>query len=363
MRHIRVIELKIKVSSCFPLLLFLLSAPVSLLSQSGASPATPSNSLRILDQWKLSEPGSWGHLNFEASANRLYIPRTGNVSVVDTATGKLLGKVPGFVDARAVALDDTGRFGYATDMLPGSTGYVRVFDRATLQVVASIAIGRVPSAIVFDPVTKTVFAFSTSQRNAAVIDTATNTVAKTIPLPGKPHLALTDGKGSIYVSFRGIGKLVRIDTASRAIAATWPTDPCAEFHGLTFDAGRRLLIGSCYPKQLITIGADNGEVHPAGESPLDAMDLAFDPRHHFLISGSASGSLSLYREDSPMHFTLERQLPTSPRAGTIAVDPGKGRVYLVTSDFGPAPEKPGMEESEAQQYPLAGTFRVIVASF
>lgn len=344
------------------LLLFLVVAfPAPTLSQTDSS-APPSHSFHILDQWKLSEAGSWGHLNFEAKSGLLYIPRTGYVAVVDTASGKEVGKVTGFTDARAVALDDKGKFGYATDMTTGDIGYVRVFDRSTYKEVASIVVGRVPSAIIFDPATQTIFAFSTSGRSAAVIDPATNSVVATIPLPGKPHLALTDGKGSIYVSFRGIGKLVRIDTASRSIAATWSTQPCAEFHGLAFDAEHRLLLGSCYPQQLIAINADSGQVTPAGEAPADALDLAFDPQRHLLYSGSSSGTLRIYRQESPFKYSFQEQLPTAPRAGTLTADPDKGRVFLVTSDFGPVPVSgPGMEEQEGRQMPLPNTFRVIVA--
>ncbi len=319
-------------------------------------------SLHILGQWKLSEAGSWGRLNFDEKSNLLYIPRTGYVAVLDADSGKEVGKVPGFTDARAVALDDKGKFGYATDMLPAEVGYVRVFDRSTYQVVASIPVGRVPSAVIFDPVTTTLFAFSTSARNAAVIDPATNTVVKTLALPGKPHLALTDGRGSIYVSFRGIGKLARIDTATRSITATWPTDPCAEYHGLTFDAEHRLLLGSCYPRQLIAISADTGQVTVAGQSPADALDLAYDAERRLLLSGSMSGVLSLYRQESPVKYILEEKLPTALRAGTLTVDSATGRVFLVTCDFGPAPVSgPGMEEQEGRQMPLPNSFRVIVA--
>jgi hypothetical protein len=352
--------LRSKLSFLSALLLAAFSA--SLPAQSGTSPVPPRSSIHILDQWRLGEAGSWGHLNLDAKSNLLYIPRTGYVAVVDTASGKEVGKVTGFTDARAVALDDEGKYGYATDMLPSDVGYVRVFDRSTYRTVASIAVGRVPSAVIFDPATKMVFAFSTSARNAAVIDPATNTVATTLALPGKPHLAVTDGKGSIYVSFRGIGKLVRIDTAARSIAATWPTDPCAEFHGLTFDAEHRLLLGSCYPQHLIAIGADTGQVTLAGESPADALDLAYDAERHLLLSGSMSGVLSVYRQESPVKYTIEDKLPTALRAGTLTVDPATGRVFLVTCDFGPLPVKEaGMEEQEGRLMPLPNTFRVIVA--
>ena len=319
-------------------------------------------SLHILDQWKLTEGGSWGHLNFEEKANLLYIPRTGYIAVLDAASGKEVGAIQGFVDARAVALDDTGKFGYATDLTTKNYGFVRVFDRSTWQVVATITVGRIPSAIIFDPVTRTVFAFSTSGRNAAVIDAATNTVVATIPLPGKPHLAVSDGKGSIYVSFRGIGKLVRIDTGSRAIASTWTTDPCAEFHGLAFDAENRQILGSCYPTLLVAIDAGTGQVTTAGEAPMDATDLAFDRDRRLLYSGSTSGVLRVYRQESAVKYTLLEELPTAPHAGTLTVDAGRGRVFLVTSDFGaPKVEGVGMDEAEAHLVPIAGTFRVIVA--
>jgi hypothetical protein len=338
----------------FPALLLLIASPG--FSQN----ATAEPSYRMLDQWGLSDAGSWGRLKVDTGEKRLYIPRTGYVAVVDLGTGKLLGKIAGFQDARAVALDDKRKYGYATDMLPGPVGYVRVFDRSAFKVVASIQVCAIPSAIIFDPVTSKVFAFSVRGRNMVVIDPATDTVAATMPLPGKPHLALTDGKGSIYVSFRGIGKLLRIDTATRRIAADWSTNPCAEFHGMALDAANRQLLGTCYPRQMIAVDADSGKVSLIGESAFDAADLAFDPERHLLFSGSASGVLSVYRQESAMKYNLEQQLSAPPRSGTLTVDPATGRVLLATSEFAPAPVGPGMEEQEAQLAPLAGTFRVIV---
>jgi hypothetical protein len=344
-------------------IVFLLGASAAAgFSAGNSNTAQAQPSLHVVEQWKLSEAGSWGHLKFDTGANLLYVPRTGYVAAIDAGSGKEVGKVPGFVDARAVALDDAGKFGYATDMSPRDVGYVRVFDRTTFEVVASIEMGRVPSAILFDPVTGNVFAFSTSGRNAAVIDPAKRAVVTTIALPGKPHLAVTDGKGSIYVSFRGIGQLLRIDTKSRSIAAAWPTAPCAEFHGLTFDAEHRLLLATCYPQQMIAINADSGEVTPVGESAMDASDLVYDGERRLLLSGSTSGLLSVYRQESATKYTLQEKLPTALRAGTLTVDPKTGRVFLVTCDFGPAPVKgSGMEEQEGRLMPLPNTFRVIVA--
>jgi DNA-binding beta-propeller fold protein YncE len=344
------------------LILFAL-APAGSFAQTASASASAPSAFHIADEWKLGGPGGWGPLLFDAKSNRLYVPRTSRVAVLDATTGKLLGEVQGFVDARYVALDSAGRFGYVTDIMDGTVGNVRVFDCSTFQLVASIVVDRIPGAIVFDPVTKMVFAFSFRGRNAAVIDPATNTVVATIALPGKPHLAVTDGRGTIFASFRGIGKLVRIDTASRKLTADWPTDPCAEFRGLTFDAAHRQLLASCNGQQMIAVNADSGQVTAIGQCQQDATDLVFDAGNRLLFSASSSGRLNVYRQDSATQYTNLNAVATAPRAGTIAEDPGKARVYLVTADFAPrkAPG-PGMEEMEARLTPVLGSFRVIVVS-
>jgi DNA-binding beta-propeller fold protein YncE len=72
--------------------------------------------------------------------------------VVDTDTGKVIGEVEDMKNIRNIALDDSGKYGYVTDVTDGSAGFVRVFDRTTLKLATSVPTGAVPAAIVFDPV-------------------------------------------------------------------------------------------------------------------------------------------------------------------------------------------------------------------
>ena len=64
--------------------------------------------------------------------------------VVDTETGKVSGEVEGMTNVRDIALDDSGKYGYVTDVTDGTAGFVRVFDRSTLKLVASIPTGLIP---------------------------------------------------------------------------------------------------------------------------------------------------------------------------------------------------------------------------
>ncbi len=182
-------------------------------------------SFHIQERWSLGGDAGWGSLLFDSPAKLLYVPRTDRIMLVNTESGQVAGEIHGFLDAREVALDDAGRFGFVTDITDGTIGLVRVFDRSSMKVVASIPVGRIPNAVVFDPVTKNVFAFSSRDRNVSVIDTKTNTVAATIQLPGEPHIAVTDGKGAIFAGLRGIGQMALIDTAPQQMTVCWRTAP------------------------------------------------------------------------------------------------------------------------------------------
>lgn len=317
--------------------------------------------LHIQQQWHLGGAAGWGPMLFESSSKRLYLPRTDRVVVLDTETGKVTGEITGFVDARNIALDDQGRFGFVTDITDGTVGFVRVFDRSTLKLVSTIPVGRIPSAIVFDPVTKAVFAFSSRDRSASVIDTTTNTVTASFPLPGKPHIAVTDGKGAIFVGLRGIGQMVRIDARSRTVSANWPIAPCAEFTGLAIDASHRQLLGSCFNGDLVSVNADSGQVLAIGQGAISPGDLAFDPLHHQLFSAASTGTLTVFRQESANQYTLVEEATTLPRASTMALDPDTGRLYLVTAKFQQRPVVgKGMEELESRLVPVPDSLVVLV---
>lgn len=319
-------------------------------------------SIHVLQRWSLGGNEGWGSLFFDPQSRLLYIPRTDRVVLLNTGSGQAVGEISGFVDARQVALDDSGKLGFVSDIMDGTVGLVRVFDRSTLKLIASIQVGRIPSAIVFDPATKSLFAFSSRDRNVSVIDVRTKAVIATIPLPGKPHIAVADARGNVFAGLRGIGEIVRIDAAQQKIAATWPIAPCVEFTGLTFDAGDSQLLGSCSDRKLISISAESGRVSLIGETGSAPGDLAFDQESGLLISAASSGVLTIFHQDSASHYTRQNEVVTLPRAATLALDPQNERIYLATAKFQQRPVNgKGMEEMESRLTPVPGSFVVLVA--
>src|SRR5271154_1680202 len=87
-----------------------------------ASTPTALPQFHVQDQWNLGGKGGWGFLVLDPSTHRLYIPRTNRVMVVDTQTGKPVGEVEDMKNIRDIALDDSGKYGYVTDVTDGSAG-------------------------------------------------------------------------------------------------------------------------------------------------------------------------------------------------------------------------------------------------
>jgi YVTN family beta-propeller protein len=323
-----------------------------------ATPTTP-HAFHVQNQWNIGGTGGWGFLYLDASAHQLYIPRTNHVMVVDTGTGKVLGDVKGLTNVRDIVLDDSGKFGYVTDVTDGSAGFVRVFNRSTLKVVTSVSTGLIPDAIVFDSGTKSVFVFNSRGHSATVIDSVTNQVIATIPLNGRPSSAVSDGKGGIFVALPALGEITRLDTIAKKVTASWQLTPCTGPTGLAIDSARRQLFTVCEDHKLVAVNADSGDVTAIGDAPMNSGDINFDSRHNMLFLADASGTLTIYHRDSPIRYSRLQAVKTQPGARTVIVSQQDDKAYLVTSKFG---QNTGAvsEELQFRPTPVPGTFSIIV---
>jgi DNA-binding beta-propeller fold protein YncE len=223
---------------------------VSVAAQEPKATELPGKPFFIKKTWTIGGEGNWDYLTLDPTALRLFIAHGTRVQVVDVNGGTLAGQISGFRDAHGIALDDAGTVGFASD---GPANRVRIFDRQSLQFVASVPTGPNPRAIVYEPLTKLVFAVcadpipestlaqiqadgagssqSASQgpparptgRTASrspganakasrprsneettsmisVIDSSTNKTLGHVLVPGKLGFAAADGRGEIYIN-------------------------------------------------------------------------------------------------------------------------------------------------------------------
>jgi YVTN family beta-propeller protein len=310
---------------------------------------------KIEDKWTLGGEGGWDYLVVDSPANRLYITRGARVEVVDLQTGKPLGAITGLKGTHGVALDTDGKFGYISD---GGANTVVVFDRGSLQSVATIPAGTGPDAILFEPVTKTVWAFNGHSKDVTVIDTASRKVIATVALPGKPEFATADGKGSVFDNIEDKNLIVRLDAKSPRITATWPLAGCESPSGMAIDRGNSRLFSVCDGKKMAVVDSSNGKVLAMPEIGDGPDAAAFDPRTGTAFASNGSGTLSVVTADGKGFKTVQT-LTTQPGARTMDLDTTTGKLYLVTAKLGPAPAATAANPRPRPSI-LPNTFTVIV---
>src|SRR3954470_1129030 len=103
--------------------LLLTTPSAALVAQTGAGA-----SYHVARDLKLGGEGRWDYVTMDSVRHRLFIARQTRVMVVDPASGKLLGEIPGLNGAHGVALVYAAGHGFATS---GYDSTVTMFDLET----------------------------------------------------------------------------------------------------------------------------------------------------------------------------------------------------------------------------------------
>ncbi|MCL2660599.1 MAG: YncE family protein [Acidobacteriaceae bacterium] len=331
------------------------AAVLSLLPQITTAQQGP---YHVADHWTIGGEGGWDYLLADGPAHRLYIAHNSRVEAVDTQTGKPVGAVTGMKSTHGIALDPNGKTGYISD---GAGNAVVVFDRATLEKLATIAAGTNPDGILYEPFTRTVWAFNGRSRNVSVIDPVTRTVVTTIPLPGKPEFPVADGKGTVFVNIEDKNSIARLDAKTRQVVTVWPLAGCESPSGLAFDHAGQRLFSVCDGGKMAVTSAVTGKslATPAiGGSP-DAA--GYDAKHKLAFSSNGGDATLSVVDASGTSYPTIQSLKTEKGARTMTLDPVTGKIYLAYAQYGPAPA-PTASSPRPRPAIIPGSFSILVVS-
>ncbi len=321
-----------------------------------AAPADPT--FAVLRRWKLGGSGTWDYLTLDSAGKRLFISRSTHVDVVDTDSGTVIGTIADTAGVHGIALAEDLKRGYTSN---GKADSVTVFDAGTLKVIQEAKIpGHNPDAILYEPAGKHIFTFNGRSKDVTVLDASTLAVIATLPVPDKPEFAADDGAGQIFVNIESEpGQMVVIDSKALKIKATWPLPGCASPTGLAIDKANHRLFSVCDGKVMAVTDAVTGNPVARvaiGEGP-DAA--AYDAKRKLVLSSNGEGTLSVIRQEPADRYKVASTLGTQRGARTMALDTASGRIYLVTSEFGPPPAATP-EQPHPRPVPIPDTFTVLV---
>jgi len=281
---------------------------------------------RVLKVIPVAGEGGWDYLIVDPASQQLFISHGTCVEVLDLKTEKVIRQIPNTPGVHGIALVPELNKGFIS---AGRIDSVVVFDLTTLITTAKIKTGKRPDAIVYDPFSKRVFTFNAGDQTITAIDAATNTVAGSIAVSGKPEYAVSDGKGVMFCNIEDKSTVVKFDPVNLKVLNEWPLKPGEEPSGLAYDPSTNRLFSACSEsKQIVVMDATDGKVislQPMGEG---CDGIVFIPSLKVAVSSNGEGTLTVVGQDGPAGYKVEQTVATRKSARTITCDKKAGLIYL-----------------------------------
>jgi len=350
-------------------LCLLVLCPIALFAQQPPQPTQlPGDVFAIKNTWFIGGAGPWDYLTMDPSTKRLFIAHGAQVQVVDVETGALAGQITGLHEAHAIVLDASGEFGYISD---GPANQVAIFDRRSLQIVATIATGPTPRALALDAQTGLLFVICTnplgqapphnpgtpqqrpgntnSQQTArnstaqpgadreiktsiSVIDVAAGRLIGQILMPGRLGFAQSDGNGQVFVLVVDRNQIARLDASAIAAllhqngdAGAPPSaqSASAEASPSHEEAAPTVLDWSHESRQSQS-AQDDMRLWGLGSGCTAPRALAVDGAHQRVFAACDNMKLAVINAGSG---ELVTSLSIGPGTDTVGYDPGRGLIY------------------------------------
>ena len=291
-----------------------------------------------MQRFNIGGDGGTDYLTAEAGTGRVFVTRSSHVMVVDGASGKVLGDIPGTPRNHGVALDMKDGHGFITS---AGDSTVTMFDLRTLAVIRKIPVASGGlDGIMYDAWSDRVILTNHSRPKGTLtaIDAKTGAIVGTIELQDTgPEGAASDGHGRIFVNNEGTSTMQVVDERSMKTVASWPLAPCEGPTGIAYDAADQRVIAGC-DAQSVVVDPSTGKVVatiPNGDG-VDA--LGWDPAQRLLyIPAGRDSSVTVAQVDAPDKYTVIATVPTFRGAKTISVDTIRHVAYLFQPEYGPPP--------------------------
>jgi DNA-binding beta-propeller fold protein YncE len=342
---------------------FLLALSISLPASAGfAQHSSTSGAYRVLKTAKVGGEGGFDYISADVEGRRLYVPRNGpmgQLMIFNLDTLEPAGSIAG-IKSGGAAVDPKSHHGFSTSKP------ITMWDSKTLQVIKTIDVDGRPDGIMFDPFNERVWVLSHMPPYATVIDAKEGTVAGTIDLGGQPEEAVSDGKGTVYVTILDKSNIAVVD--AKNLTVTRHLDLSSKGvdagSGLSLDAKNHVLFSYWrLPSPVVLIvNAENGNIITGFPTDVNVDTVGFNPATMEAISTAGGGSMIFIKENSPTSFEVEQRLKTMVGARNMVLDTKTNRILSMAFEYGPLPADapPPVPGRLALGPPLPGSFTLLM---
>ena len=253
------------------------------------------------------------------------------VSVIDTATNRVIATTPVSAPPQYVAIAPNGQRAYVTTYndADGTGHAVQVMNTATNTVMATIPVGSNPYAAAVTPDGQRLYVPDHMSQDLSVINTRTNSVTTIIVVPPNPHwVAFTPDGRRAYVADHESNLVSVVDTAGNTVIAKIPVGRSP--HSIAVSPnGREAFVTDYDAKSVSVIDTSSDTVTATiavGANP-QCVAVAPDGRHAY-VTNNGSGSLSVI-DTANNHVTAT--VPAGPSPWVVAVAPDGRHAYITNN--------------------------------
>src|SRR5690348_12088898 len=191
----------------------LMVTALTILAAASVLPALAETGWEVVKTLPIGGEGGWDYLTVDPQTHRLYVPRSTHTMVIDSASGKVIGDIPGQKIAHGVAIVPEAGRGFISD--GGGAGSVVIFDLKTNAILGTILAQPDADGIIFDPASGRVLVVSGDNKVLMSIkpdiDPKNGKIDTPIDLGGEPEFLASDGAGKVYVNLMNKNEVAVVD--------------------------------------------------------------------------------------------------------------------------------------------------------
>jgi DNA-binding beta-propeller fold protein YncE len=284
--------------------------------------------LRAVGQ--ISLPGDTSRFDYaglDADRGLLFIAHlgAGEVIEVDVHAHRVVRTIGDLSQVHGVLVVPALHRVYAT--ATGSDSVVGL-DEDTGAVVARAPTGSYPDGLAHDPRRGTIWTTNETGGSETVVDAGTGAARGTVQLGAEVgNVAYDPAADQMLVAVQGRDELAVVDPATLTVARRVPLPGCDHDHGLTLDPGAGLAFVACDGNAtLLTVDLGNWQITGTAAVGDDPDVLAYDQQAHRLYVAAESGTLTVL-DRTGSTVTVVGRGHLADGAHVVAVDPATHHTF------------------------------------
>jgi DNA-binding beta-propeller fold protein YncE len=267
--------------------------------------------------------------HFASGKGKVFLSALGNntVEVMDLFQGTLSHTITGVPNPQGVIFSpEANKLFVASEK-----GKVYIYDGDSFKLITTLNFDGGADNLRYDAATKRVYVgCGDDEKNSAIaaIDAMTNKrLDEVYKLGGEPESFQLEKSGpNIYVNVPDLKQIVVINRTTKELTR-WPLTVAQNFPMTLDEANHRVIVGTREPATLSVFDTTTGKMVASLPTVQDTDDLYYSAEHKRIYVPGREGSIWVYQQSDPDHYTLLTKIPTVPGAGTAGYFGRQGKGF------------------------------------